>query len=72
MTQFSKYIRRPSPLYSKNLTAPYGGKQDPLMQAIEKQMVMFGGHFDEMGLLCRWLVDSDEDDEDSWTQIRPY
>lgn len=42
------------------------------MQAIEKQMVMFGGHYDDMGLLCRWLVDSDQDDEDSWTQMRPW
>lgn len=42
---------------------------DPLMKQIKLQTMMFGGYPSDIE---EWIVDSCQDDEDSWTQLRPY
>lgn len=42
---------------------------DPLMKQIKLQTMMFGGYLSD---LEEWIVDSCQEDEDSWIQFRPY
>jgi hypothetical protein len=42
---------------------------DPLMKQIKLQTMMLGGYPSD---LEEWIVDSCQEDEDSWTQLRPY
>lgn len=42
---------------------------DPLMKEIKLQTIMFAGYPTD---LEEWIVDSLQDEEDSWTQLRPY
>ena len=42
---------------------------DPLMKQIKLQTMLFGDYPSD---LEEWIVDSCQEDEDSWTQLRPY
>jgi hypothetical protein len=42
---------------------------DPLMKQIKLQTMMLGGYPSDTE---EWIVDSLLEDEDSWTQLRPY
>lgn len=42
---------------------------DPLMKQIKLQTMLFGGYPSDIE---EWIVDSCQEDEDSWTQLRPY
>ena len=42
---------------------------DPLMKQIKLQTMMFGGYPSD---LEEWIVDSCQEDDDSWTQLRSY
>ena len=42
---------------------------DPLMKQIKLQTMIFGGYPSDIE---EWIVDSCQEDEDNWTQLRPY